>query len=43
MEYDILTIIDIFGRCLLVLGIVGGMLLFITTNVRYKDRSELED
>tara|TARA_R100000152_G_C6745859_1_gene169464 strand:- start:42 stop:170 length:129 start_codon:yes stop_codon:yes gene_type:complete len=38
MEYDTLTIIDIIGRCMLVVGLVSGMVLFITTNVRYKDK-----
>tara|TARA_Y100000034_G_C6746505_1_gene331579 strand:+ start:605 stop:724 length:120 start_codon:yes stop_codon:yes gene_type:complete len=37
MEYDILTIIDIAGRCIVVLAIVSGMVAFLTMNIRYKD------
>jgi hypothetical protein len=40
MEYDILTIIDISARCVLAIGIVSGMVFFITLNVRFKGGDE---
>ena len=42
MEYDILTIIDITGRCIVVVAIVSGMVAFITMNVKFRDRSDDE-
>jgi len=38
MEYDMLTIIDIAGRCIVMIAIVSGMMAFITMNVKYKKK-----